>query len=366
MVDLAALRRNLAILRQVKQRTGAHILLAQKAFSLFHVYPLIRETLDGVCASGPWEARLGREEFGKEVHTFAAAYSEAHIQELLELTDHLVFNSLAQWQRFRPLIEAASRSIDCAFRINPEHSEGAVPLYDPCSPGSRLGIRYDDLKGASLDGISGLHWHTLCEQNADALERTLAVVEQKFGPMLEQVEYVNFGGGHHITRPDYDIDLLCRCIERIKERYGVEVYLEPGEAVALNAGILVASVLDVVENDGPNAILDTSATAHMPDTLEMPYRPHIIGSGEAGEKAYSYRLGGMTCLAGDVIGQYSFDRPLEPGQRLVFTDMAHYTMVKTSFFNGVQHPAIATYEPESGHLEILREFTYADFKGRLG
>ncbi|MDP0501821.1 MAG: carboxynorspermidine decarboxylase [Verrucomicrobiota bacterium JB022] len=366
VVDLGGLRRNLAVLGQVKQRTGAKVLLAQKAFSLFHVYPLIRETLDGVCASGPWEARLGREEFGKEVHTFAAAYSEAHIHELLELTDHLVFNSVAQWKRFRPLIEAAPRSIDCAFRINPEHSEGAVPLYDPCAPGSRLGIRYDDLQGVSLDGISGLHWHTLCEQNSDALDRTLRVVEKKFAHLLEQVEYVNFGGGHHISRPDYNLDLLCECIERVRKRFGVEVYVEPGEAVALNAGVLVASVLDVVENDGLNAILDTSATAHMPDTLEMPYRPHIIGSGEAGEKAHTYRLGGMTCLAGDVIGQYSFDQPLKAGDRLVFTDMAHYTMVKTSFFNGVQHPAIATYDPETGHLEVLREFTYADFKNRLG
>ncbi len=365
VVDAGCLRHNLAILSRVKQATGCRILLALKGFAMFRVFPLLRQTLDGVCASSPDEARLGREEFGREVHTFAAAYSDEHMDEILTLSDHIVFNSFGQWKRFRSRVRAAGRSISCGIRVNPEHSEGTVPLYDPCAPGSRLGVRRGDFEAAELDGISGLHFHTLCEQDADALERTVTAFERGFGPFLKGLSWVNFGGGHHITRPGYDLERLCRVIRRIQTDYNVTVYLEPGEAVALNAGVLVASVLDIISSDMPIAILDTSAAAHMPDVLEMPYRPHVTGSGEPGEKQHTYRLAGLSCLAGDVIGAYSFDRPLEIGSRLVFTDMAIYSMVKTNTFNGIRLPAISLYEPDTDHLERVRTFGYHDFKMRL-
>jgi carboxynorspermidine decarboxylase len=365
VVDTDCLRHNLSILKGVKERTGCKILLALKCFSMYRVFPLIAGTLDGICASSPDEARLGREEFGKEVHAFAAAYSPADMGEIVTLSDHIVFNSFGQWQRFKDVVSASGRPISCGIRVNPEHSEGAVPIYDPCSPGSRLGVRLADFKGKDLTGISGLHFHTLCEQNSDALERTVDAFEASFGPYLSDLSWINFGGGHHITRDDYDIDRLCRVVDRIKQRYDVEVYLEPGEAVALNAGVLVATVLDLTENDMPIAILDTSAAAHMPDVIEMPYRPFIIGSGAKGEKSYSYRLGGLSCLAGDIIGEYSFDRPLRVGDRLVFTDMAIYSMVKTNTFNGVRLPTIMLYEPADDRLETVRTFGYADFKTRL-
>lgn len=304
IVDTGLLKQNLQVLEGVKEKTGCKILLALKGFAMFRVFPLIRERLDGICASSPDEARLGYEEFQREVHTFAAAYSEADMKEIIPISDHIVFNSFSQWRRFRPLIEGTKNQISCGLRVNPEHSEGTVPIYDPCSPGSRLGIRHQDFVGKALDGISGLHFHTLCEQNSDALERTVAVFEEKFGKYLHRMTWVNFGGGHHITRSDYDVDLLCRVINRIKDHYNVDVYLEPGEAVALNTGFLVVTVLDIIQSDMPIAILDTSAAAHMPDVLEMPYRPDIINSGEIDEKAYSYRLGGLSCLAGDIIGEY--------------------------------------------------------------
>jgi carboxynorspermidine decarboxylase len=262
-------------------------------------------------------------------------------------------------------VEAAPRPPACGLRINPEHSEAPVALYDPCARGSRLGIRHPQFKGESLEGLAGLNFHTLCEQNADALERTLAAVERNFSGYLEQVKWLNFGGGHHITRPDYDVDLLCRLIERTKGRHGVEVYLEPGEAVALNAGVLVASVLDVIHNEVDIAVLDTSAAAHMPDVLEMPYRPAVAGAGKPGEKKHTCRLGGLTCLAGDVIGDYSFDQPLAPGDRVVLLDMAHYTMVKTTTFNGIQLPAIAWWREASGEVEVIRRFGYEEYKNRL-
>lgn len=318
--------------------------------------------LDGVCASSPWEARLGREEFDREVHAFAAAYSEADIRELLILCDEIDFNSFAQWKKFKPFFQGLEKP-KVGLRINPECSTGRTPMYDPCAPHSRLGITRDQFDGESLDGISGLHFHTLCEQNADALEITLKAVEEKFGEFLPQMAWVNFGGGHHITRDDYDIDLLCRLINDFKAKYGVQVILEPGEAVALNTGVLIATVLDVVENNGPIAILDCSCTCHMPDVLEMPYRPGIAGAGEADEKAHTYRLAGMSCLAGDVIGDYSFDEPLKAGDRLVFEDMAHYTMVKTTMFNGIKHPSIAIQRGDN--VEIVREFHYEDYKNRL-
>jgi len=369
VVDEGLLRDNLAILARVKEQTGCKILLALKCFALFSVFPLVRQTLDGVCCSSPHEARLGREEFGREVHSFAAAYSAADIEQLAATSDHLVFNSFGQWQRFRGLAEqtakSAGRTLEFGLRINPEHSEGAVPIYDPCAPGSRLGIRRADFRAELMEGISGLHWHNLCEQDADCLERTVAAVERNFADIIPQMAYVNFGGGHHITREGYDLDLLLTIVNRFQERWGTQVYLEPGEAVALNCGYLVATVLDVVRADLPVAIIDASVPAHMPDVLEMPYRPHIVGSAKPGEKAWPCRIGGLSCLAGDVAGEYSFAAPLVPGDRLVFTDMAIYTMVKTNTFNGVQLPSIMLYRPETDELSLVRRFGYEDFKNRL-
>ena len=365
VVDKALLRKNLAVLESVRKRAGVKILLAQKAFSLYAVYPLLAQGLDGTCASSPHEARLGREEFGKEVTAFAAAYSEADLRELLSLCDHVIFNSLSQWERFRPLTGDAS-NVRFGLRCNPEHSEGAVEIYDPCAPKSRLGIRAAAFNGKCPEGITGLHVHNLCEQNADAFERTLKAFEEKFAFLIGQMQWINFGGGHHITRADYDVELLIRLLNGFRERWKTpEIFLEPGEAVALNTGYLVSSVLDIVHNDVDIAILDTSAEAHMPDVLEMPYRPNVIGAGEAGEKPFTYRLAGHSCLAGDVIGDYSFDRPLKPGGKLVFLDMAHYSMVKTNTFNGLQLPSIALMDSDTDEFRVLRKFTYEDFKSRL-
>ncbi len=377
VVDVQRIRRNLERLAEVKCRTGCRILLAQKGFALWRLYPLIREHLDGVCASSPNEARLGREEFDREVHVFAAAYSEADVHELVQWVDEMDFNSFAQWKQFRALVESAPRPIRCGLRINPECSTQDHAIYDPCAPHSRLGICRAAFEGESLDGISGLHFHTLCEQNADALQRTLAEVEERFGDLIPGMSWFNFGGGHHITRADYDVDLLCELVSDFQQRHGVQVYLEPGEAVALNAGVLTATVLDVVRNEMDIAILDVSCTAHMPDVLEMPYRPNVCRlkdnffpmpsarAGEPGEQAHTVRLAGLSCLAGDVVGDYSFDAPLNAGDRLLFEDMAHYSMVKTTMFNGVQHPAIALYDSGTGKLEVVRRFTYEDFKHRL-
>ena len=363
--DLGLLRKNLEIIAGVRERTGCRILLALKGFAMFSTFPLISRYLDGTCASSPHEARLGREEFGGEVHVYAPAYSVDDIVELLELVDHFSFNSMAQWHCHKERVLTGSRPIRCGLRINPQYSEVKVELYNPCAPNSRLGIRLDELQGHDLAGISGLHFHTMCEQNSDTLERTLAEVEKKFAPYFKDLKWMNFGGGHHISRSDYDVDRLCRVIEGFQQRYGLEVYLEPGEAVALNAGMLVCTVLDIIERENPIAVLDTSAAAHMPDVLEMPYRPEVVGGGQPGEKQYTYQLGGLSCLAGDVIGYYSFDRPLHPGQKLVFLDMLHYTMVKNTTFNGVKLPAIATYDPENGMVRVVREFGYQDYRSRL-
>ncbi|MBC8206739.1 MAG: carboxynorspermidine decarboxylase [Kiritimatiellales bacterium] len=361
IVDEAKLFSNLETLASVKARTDCKILLALKGFAMWPLFPIIGKFLDGVCASSPWEARLGREEFGGEVHAFAAAYSGDDFAELLTLCDEIDFNSFAQFKKFRSRIAGVSPAL--GLRINPECSTQDHAIYDPCAPKSRLGITRDQFDGESLDGISGLHFHTLCEQNVDALETTLKAVEEKFGEFLPQMEWVNFGGGHHITRADYDVDRLCELINAFKAKYGVQVILEPGEAVALNAGVLIASVLDIVHNEMDIAILDTSCTCHMPDVLEMPYRPVITGAGEPGEKAHTVRLAGLSCLAGDVIGDYSFDQPLKPGDQIEFLDMAHYTMVKTTFFNGIQHPAIAIQRGDE--IDVVREFNYQDYKNRL-
>ncbi len=368
VVDEVAVERNLRILHGVAVASGAKVLGALKAFSMWSLGDLTQKYLNGTCASGLHEARLGYEEYGGEVHVFAAAFSQADIDELLTFANHIVFNSCSQWLRFREQCLAAQKQrpdLEFGLRINPEHSEGAVPIYDPCSPGSRLGITLSQLDETALEGISGLHFHTLCEQGFEPLERTVAAVESKFGHILPQMKWVNFGGGHHITADGYDINGLVELIQAFQSRHDVQVYLEPGEAMAIGTGILSCEVLDITWNKLNQAILDTSATCHMPDTLEMPYRPDISGAGEADEFEYTYRLGGLTCLAGDVIDDYSFKQPLEVGQRLIFEDMAHYTMVKTTTFNGTKLPAIALWNSDTDVLRIVKEFGYDDFKHRL-
>ena len=395
LISLPALQRNTRLLRQVKEAAGCQLVLALKGFSCWKTFPYFREDLDGCCASGLWEARLAHETFGKHVITYSPAYDEKEIAELLEFTDHLDFNSLSQWYRFRDQIMQHPRFIDgkvlCGLRINPQCSTGETALYDPCVAGSRLGITADQLHGVDLTGLSGLHFHTLCEQNSDDLETTLAAVDEKFGHLLRsnQFTYLNMGGGHWITKPFYDRDRLIRLVQATRERYQVDVWLEPGEAIAIHTGVLRATVMDVFESAGHRlAILDISATAHMPDVLEMPYRPDVFLvdatipststqqpavtiegetyhlAGDAGESPHTYRLGGPTCLAGDVTGDFSFPRELRIGDVLVFDDMAHYTMVKTTMFNGVPHPAIAL-QHEDGRIETLREFRYEDFRDRL-
>ncbi len=365
VVDLGRLRHNLAILDDVQQRSGAKILLAMKAFSMWSVFPIIRKTLQGVCASSPWEARLGREEFDREVHSFAAAFKESDVVDLLKISNHLVFNSFGQLERFRPLWGKEAGRVSIGLRVNPEHSEGHTEMYDPCAVNSRLGIPRAEFEGRSLKGVEGLHFHTLCEQLFEPLERTARAFEEKFGEFLPGMKWLNLGGGHHITREGYDIDGLVELVKYFKGKYNLEVYLEPGEAVAIGTGILVGEILDVVSNGMDIAIMDLSATCHMPDILEMPYRPTVTGGFDPGVKPHSYRLAGASCLAGDIIGDWSFEQPLRPGDRLVFEDMAHYTMVKTTTFNGIQHPHICTFEPETGELQTVRSFGYEDFKQRL-
>lgn len=395
VVDEVAVEKNLKILNRVQQESGAKVLLALKAFSMFSLAPLVTKYLSGTCASGLHEALLGYEEFGgketgedkKEVHVFSAAFTEPDLKELLTFSDHVVFNSFNQWQRFQPLItEAKSKraaqeqSIDFGLRINPMHSEGAAEIYDPCAAGSRLGIPLEAFQQHAPtpealveQGISGLHFHTLCEQLFEPLDRTLTAVEEQFGEYLHKMEWVNFGGGHHITHPDYDVDKLIARVKAFQQKYDVQVYLEPGEAIAIHTGVLVSEVLDLGHNQMDLAILDTSATCHMPDTLEMPYRADIFTvngdeidvAAEQNKKPHSYRLGGQTCLAGDVMGDYSFDQPLEIGQRLMFDDMSHYTMVKTSTFNGIGLPAIAIWNSATDAVQVVKEFGYQDFKQRL-
>ena len=362
IVDEKRLIKNLELLKNIEEKAGCHILLAQKAFSMFSLYPLMGQYLSGTAASGLFEAKLGYEEMGKENHVFSPAYHEEEFDEILQICDHIIFNSFSQWEKFKE--KALKTDKRFGLRINPEHSTQDHAIYDPCSPGSRLGITLANFRPELLDGISGLHFHTLCEQNADALIETLAAVEEKFGPYLKQMEWVNFGGGHHITREDYDVDALISAIRSFKEKYQVKVYLEPGEAVALNTGFLVSTVMDIVDNGIKIAILDASAACHMPDVLEMPYRPRIVGSALPGEKPCTYRLGSATCLAGDVIGDYSFDQPLSIGDKLVFCDMAIYSMVKNNTFNGMKLPSIAVARKNS-EIDVIRTFGYEDFKMRL-
>lgn len=362
IVDEALLTRNLERLKTVMDRTGCRILLAQKAFSMYALYPLIGRYLSGTAASGLFEAKLGHEHLGKETHVFSAAYTEQEFEEIVRICGHIIFNSFAQFETFGGKALAAGK--ETGIRVNPECSTQVHGIYDPCAGGSRLGVTRSHFPEKLPEGISGLHFHTLCEQNADALVRTLDAVEEKFGGYFTQMEWVNFGGGHHITRADYDIELLVKTISRFKEKYHVQIYLEPGEAVVLHTGYLVSTVLDFVENNGMIAILDTSAACHMPDVLEMPYRPDIVGAGKPGEKQYTYTLAGPTCLAGDQIGTYSFDAPLKIGGRLIFCDMAHYSMVKNNTFNGINLPSIAIARKDHS-VELVKSFGYEDFKNRL-
>lgn len=362
VVDEQKLIDNLTILQSVSDRAGCKILLAQKAFSMFRVYPLIGKYLAGTTASGLFEARLGYEQMGGETHIFSPAYMEAEFDKILSLCNHIVFNSFSQWETYKH--RALTAGAHCGMRVNPECSTQSHAIYDPCSPFSRMGVTRRNFRDDLLDGIDGLHFHTLCEQGADALIETLAAVEEQFGEFLPKMKWVNFGGGHHITKPGYDISALVDCIRSFKAKYGVEVYLEPGEAVALNAGYLVTRVLDIVHNGMDIAILDASAACHMPDVIEMPYRPPLYGAGQPGEKAHTCRLAGPTCLAGDVIGDYSFDQPLQTGDLLVFEDMAIYTMVKNNTFNGMALPDIVLRHTD-GNMETVRTFGYEDFKNRL-
>ncbi|HEM3533891.1 carboxynorspermidine decarboxylase [Streptococcus suis] len=363
VIDEAKLVNNLEILKSVQERTGCKVLLAQKAFSMYATYSLISQYLAGTTASGLYEAKLGREEFGGEVHVFAPAFKDADLEEILEIADHIVFNSERQLRKHVDKCRAAGVSV--GLRINPECStQGDHALYDPCAAGSRFGVRIDQFSEDLLDLVDGLHFHTLCEQNSDDLKTTLDAVEAKFGPYLHRIKWLNMGGGHHVTREDYDLDLLISSIQYMQENYGLEVYIEPGEAIALNAGYLVTEVLDIVENGIETLVLDASATCHMPDVLEMPYRPPLRNGFEAGEKEFTYRLSSNTCLTGDIIGDYSFEKPVEIGDKLYFEDMAIYSFVKNNTFNGIGLPSLVIMD-KSDDCRIVKSFGYEDFKGRL-
>jgi len=364
LLDQSLIEENMKVLRYVKDRTGCKILHALKAYASFATFPTMSRYLDGVCASGLNEARLGREKFGKEVHTFSAAYKEKEIKAILKYSDSIIFNSFYQLQKYSQ--SAKKAGVEIGLRVNPGHSEVETDIYNACAPYSRLGIvhviftrEFPRHRGL----VDGLHFHALCQQNSDVLERILRSFEKLYGKYIKGLKWVNFGGGHHITRDDYDLELLIRLINVFKEKYGVQVYLEPGEASVYNAGVLVSSVLDIVKNKAEIAIMDTSAETHMPDVLLMPYRPHILGSGKKNEKKYRYRLAGPSCLAGDVIGDYSFDRPLKRGDKLIFTDMALYSIVKNTTFNGINPPDIAVMR-NRGKIEVVRRFGYTDYRDR--
>lgn len=364
VIDENIIEENCKVLADVMKKTGCHVLLAQKAFSNYALYPLIGKYLSGTTASGLYEARLGREEMGRENHVFAPAYKDEDMDELVKICDHIVFNSISQLERHKE----KCRNVSIGIRVNPEFStQNGHEIYDPCGKGSRLGVTANLLRNADLTGIDGLHFHTLCEQNSDDLKKTLDVVEEKFDFLLRKVKWVNFGGGHHITRKDYDVELLCDCITHIKEKYNVKVYIEPGEAVALNAGYFITTVLDKVKNSGITClILDGSAACHMPDVLEMPYTPPLSEGSiiETPEKEFDYRLGGNTCLAGDIIGNYRFDHDVQIGERLTFCDMAIYSMVKNNTFNGIPLPSIYLMD-KNGDCRLIKSFGYNDFKERL-
>jgi carboxynorspermidine decarboxylase len=371
VVDAAKLRANLAVLKDVRDRAGIKMLAALKAFSMWKVAPLIGEYLDGVCTSGLWEAELAAEHYAGEIATYCAAYKPQDLPMICRLSDHVIFNSPGQIERFRPLLEAQGGGFDIGLRINPLHAEGEVPRYDPCAPHSRLGFPVDQLDEKHLEGVTGLHFHTLCEQDFAPLERTWNALAPRLAPFVHRLKWLNFGGGHHITRADYQRDRLVEFLKKVKAETGCEVYLEPGEAVALDAGILVGTILDSHWNGMPLAITDVSATCHMPDVIEAPYRPAMLGELLHDEEAVdegqggAVRLGGPSCLAGDVIGDYRFPAPPQPGQRFAFLDQAHYSMVKTTTFNGVPLPSIWLWDSESDALECVKRFGYLDFRDRL-
>ena len=370
LVDRGALQRNLDVLKDVQERSGAKILLALKGFAMWSLADQIMTALPGVTSSSTAEARLGAEEFRGETHACAPVYSEGDFRELITICDHIVFNSISQKERLLPIYKAeGQRPISFGLRVNHGHREVETALYDPAAPCSRLGALRDQIPDGGMDGLEGLHFHTLCELGSDALERSVEAFEAQFGDLIPSLKWLNFGGGHHITAPGYDIERLIKLIKRIKSTYGVEVYLEPGEAIAIRTGVLVSTVMDIVHNKMDIAVLDISATAHMPDVLEMPYRPDVTldrqVAGHPGDLPHTYRLGGNSCLAGDVVGDFSFHRPLEIGDRLVFLDMAHYTMVKTTTFNGVRLPSIGHVDPKTGETTIVRRFGYEDYRTRL-
>ena len=376
VVDEKKLRENLECLHRVEEETGCHILLAQKAFSMYSTYPMISQHLKGTTASGLYEAKLGREEFEGEVHVYSPAYTEKDMNELVQICDHIVFNSPKQWQKFKGIVEKSDRKISCGIRCNPEYSEIETDIYNPCFKNSRLGTTLDNFDDSLIDGIDGLHFHTMCEQGSDVLKRTIPHIEEKFGKYLYNMKWINLGGGHHITRDDYDIKRLEKCINHVKKTYNVDVYVEPGEAVALNAGYLVTTVLDKVENGITTLILDASAACHMPDVLEMPYVPPLRDAvklddinADIWEKPadgrFRYRLSSYTCLAGDITGDYEFDSEVNAGDRLVFEDMAIYSMVKNNTFNGMPLPDIWIRHTDRT-MQQLTLFNYTDFKERLG
>ncbi len=363
VLDNERLIKNLKLLQSIEQRAHVKIICALKGFSFWHVFPTIKNYLSGATASSLNEARLAREEMNSEVHVFAPLYEDDEIDAILTLADHITFNSFSQWQRFKTKTKAAH--VSSGIRVNPESSSVETDLYNPCGKFSRLGVTAKEFREDLLEGIEGLHFHALCEQNADALENVLSAFEEKFGRFIPQMKWVNFGGGHHITRKDYDVERLIRILNGFHARYPhVEIILEPGEAIGWQTGELVATVGDIVHNETAIAILNVSVSAHMPDCLEMPYRPHVSGSALPGEKPFTYKLAGNTCLAGDVLGDYSFDAPLQIGDKIIFEDMIHYTMVKTTFFNGVRHPSIGIFE--NGQFKLLRQFTYTQYKEKLG
>ena len=364
VLNEAQFEKNARLLAKVKKQTGAKVILALKAFSGFCAFPVLKKYLDGTTASSLNEARLAAEEFGKEVHVYSPAYLDRDFDQILGYANHISFNSFSQWKRFRNRVVNYPKKIHPSIRINPEFSVVKTSMYNPCSPFSRLGVTASEFEYEEFEGIEGLHFHALCEQNSEALGLVLEAVEKKFEPLLHRVKWVNFGGGHLITKADYDVNHLCQLISNFKKKYNVQVILEPGEAVSLGAGVLVSSVVDIIHNEMDIVLLDTSASAHMPDVIEMPYRPEIVGSGKAYEKPYTYKLGGLTCLSGDIIGDYSFDQPLKIGQKLIFNDMAHYTMCKNTTFNGISLPAIGLLTRDN-KFKLIKEFGYEDFRNRL-
>ena len=366
LISEDVIKRNCEILDSVQKATGAKIMLAMKAFALPKVFPIISKYLQGVCASGPIEAQMGREEFDREVHTYSPAFTKDQMRRTIEFSDHIVFNSISQWHAHRDAIQASGKDITIGLRCNPGHAEVEVDLYNPCVPGSRFGVNPEDLEGIDLTGITGLHFHAMCEQNSDVLVRVLASFEKRFGHLINKMKWINFGGGHHITRDDYDVQLLISTINDFRKRHNnIEVYLEPGEAVVLNAGVFVTEVLDTIKNGVDIAIVNSSAETHMPDVLAMPYRPHLVGAGEPQDNKHAYKIGCISCLAGDFIGTYSFKEPLKLGDRLVFTDMALYSFVKNTNFNGVELPSLITFSIENGTFDVVRRFGYEDYRSRL-